>query len=108
VKTSFGGSLLKQVCSKSSLSSTPWLALKVLAFLGRVCRTQVPSRAAFLTWSTALEKTFTLDNLRKCHVIVINRCCRHKKTEESVDHFLIHCDVASALWNTLFSRFRMS
>jgi hypothetical protein len=37
VKTSFDGSLLKKVYSRSSLSSTPWLALKALAFLGRVC-----------------------------------------------------------------------
>jgi len=37
VKTSFGGSLLKKAYSRSSLSSTPWLVLKVLAFPGSVC-----------------------------------------------------------------------
>jgi hypothetical protein len=26
-----------------------------------------------------------------------------KKSGESVDHFLLHCDMASALWNTFFS-----
>jgi hypothetical protein len=35
VKISFSGSLLKNVCLRSSLSSSPWLVLKVLAFLGR-------------------------------------------------------------------------
>jgi hypothetical protein len=49
-----------------------------------------------------------LDNLRKQHVIVINRCFMCKKTREFVDHLLLHYDVASALWGTLFNRFRMS
>jgi len=39
---------------------------------------------------------------------VINRCYMCKKTEKSVDHLLLHCDVASALWSSLFSRFKMS
>jgi hypothetical protein len=31
-----------------------------------------------------------------------------KKTEETVDHLLLHCDVASVVWNSLFSRFGVS
>jgi hypothetical protein len=31
-----------------------------------------------------------------------------KKTRESMDHLLIHYDVASALWSTLFNHSRMS
>jgi hypothetical protein len=31
-----------------------------------------------------------------------------KLTGESVDHLLLYCDVASALWSSLFSRFGMS
>jgi hypothetical protein len=58
-------------------------------------------------WSAALGKILTLDNLRKRHVIVINRCCMCKKIEESMDHILQHCNVTSALWNTLFSHFGM-
>jgi hypothetical protein len=59
-------------------------------------------------WTAALGKIFTQDNLRKWHVIVINRCCMCKKTEETVDHLLLHCDVASVVWNSLFSRFGVS
>jgi hypothetical protein len=73
-----------------------------------VWRTQAPSRAAFFVWSAALGKIFTLDNLRKWHVIVINRCYMCKKIKESTDHLIFQCDVAYALWSSLFSRFGMS
>ena len=46
--------------------------------------------------------------LRKQHVIVINRCCMYKKNWESVDHLLLHCEVACALWNILFNCFGLS
>jgi hypothetical protein len=76
--------------------------------LKSVRRSQPPSRVAFFVWSTTLGKILTQDNLRKRHVIVINRCYMCKKTGETVDHLLLHCNVASILWNSLFSRFRMS
>jgi hypothetical protein len=51
---------------------------------------------------------FTLDNLRKRQVIVINICCMCKKTGEFMNHLLLHCDVGFALWSSLFSCFGMS
>jgi hypothetical protein len=45
-----------------------------------------------------------MDNLRKQHVIVADRCCMWKRNEESVSH-LLHCEVVGALWDVLFSRF---
>jgi hypothetical protein len=59
-------------------------------------------------WTAALGKILTQDNLRKRHVIVINYCCMCKKIEETVDHLLLHCDVASVVWNSLFSCFGVS
>jgi len=73
-----------------------------------VWRSQAPPRAAFFTWSAALGKILTLDNLRKRHIIIVDRCCLCKRDGESVDHILLHCDVASALWNNIFSRFGIS
>jgi hypothetical protein len=34
--------------------------------------------------------------------------CLCKRDGESVDHILLHCDVASALWNNIYSRFGIS
>lgn len=59
-------------------------------------------------WSAALGKILTLDNLRKWHVIVINICYLCKKIGESMDHILLHSDVAFALWSILFGCFGMS
>jgi hypothetical protein len=73
-----------------------------------VRRSQAPSRAAFFTWSAALSRILTLDNLRKMHTIIVDRCCLCKRDEESVNHILLHYDVASALWNNIFSRFGIS
>jgi len=39
VNISFGGSLLKKVCSRSSISSSPWLVLKVLSLSLEECVT---------------------------------------------------------------------
>jgi hypothetical protein len=81
----------------------PWLALKVVASLGRVCRTWAPSRAAFFAWLAALGKILTVDNLKKRHVIIVYISCLCKRNGESMDYLLLHCDVASALWNTIFN-----
>jgi hypothetical protein len=59
-----------------------------------VWRTKAPSRAAFFTLLAALGKILTMDNLKKRQAIVINRCCMCKSDGESVDHLLLHCDIA--------------
>jgi hypothetical protein len=49
-----------------------------------------------------------MDNLKKKHVILVNRCCMCKQNEESVNHLLIHCDVTHALWSAIFTHFGLS
>jgi hypothetical protein len=46
------------------------------------------SRAAFFAWSATLGKTLTMDNLRKRHIIIVDRCCLCKRDEEFVDRIL--------------------
>jgi hypothetical protein len=71
-------------------------------------KNQSPFESGFFCLVGTLGKILTLDNLRRRHVIIINRCCMCKRHEKSVDHLLLHCETACALWNTIFSRFELS
>jgi hypothetical protein len=70
-----------------------------------VWRTQAPLRAGFPVWSAGLGKILTFDSFRKRQGIVINRCGMCKSSKETMDHLLLHCEVASTLWDAIFSRF---
>ena len=39
---------------------------------------------------------------------MMDKCCMCKRSGESVDHFSLHCDVASSIWSAFFSRFGLS
>jgi hypothetical protein len=45
-----------------------------------------------------------------CRIIllVVNQCCLCKLNGESVNHLLLHCEVACSLWNAIFRRFGLS
>jgi hypothetical protein len=51
-----------------------------------IWRAKVPLKVAFFAWSAVLEKILNLDNLRKRHAIVIDRCCMRKMNGESVEN----------------------
>jgi hypothetical protein len=91
-------SFYKILAHKDNLSF-PWKS---------VWRTKAPLKVAFFAWSGALRKIFTMDNLRKRQLIVINRCCLFKLNAESVDHLLFLCEVACSLRNAFFRCFVLS
>jgi hypothetical protein len=92
---------------KSYFSSL--IGLERRCFLWKsVWRTHAPLRAAFFGWMAALDKILTVDNLRKRKIIIVDRCYLCKRDENSVNHILLHYDVASTLWNLVFSRFGLS
>jgi len=61
-----------------------------------IWRVKLPAMVAFFVWTTALGKILTHDNLRKRNV-VIEWCCIYKKSGESIEHLLLHCEVARDL-----------
>jgi hypothetical protein len=77
-----------------------------LSFLGKsIWRVKAPTRVAFFVWSAAMGKILTHDNLRKRNVVVIEWCCMCKKNEDSIDHLLLHCEVACDLWSYILTLF---
>jgi hypothetical protein len=46
-----------------------------------------------------------MDNLCKKNIIVMDWCCMCKKSRESINHLLLHCEVAIEVWNMVFRLF---
>jgi hypothetical protein len=46
-----------------------------------------------------LTPKFTMDNLRKWIVILVDQCCMCKKNVELVHHLLLHCEIANGQLN---------
>jgi hypothetical protein len=60
---------------------------------------KVPPRIAFFTWTTTLGKILTIDSLRRRGLTLLNWCCLCKKSEETVNHILIHCEFTKEMWH---------
>jgi hypothetical protein len=70
-----------------------------------IWRTKAPPRVTFFAWTAASNKIPTIGNLRRRGMIVVNRCWLCELDGESMDHLLLHCGVANALWSAIFGRF---
>ena len=73
-----------------------------------IWRSKALSRVVFFTWMAVLEKILTFDNLKKMNLIVINRCYLCKSNGETIDHHLLHCEIACSLWYAIFSQVGLS
>ena len=87
------------ILARKKASHFPWKS---------IWHTKAPSIVAFFTWMAVLGKIFTLDNLRKSNIIVINRCCLCKADGETIDHLFLHYEIALSLWHAIFNRFVLS
>jgi hypothetical protein len=70
-----------------------------------IWKSKIPLRVAFFVWTAVLGKILTIDNLRKKNIIVTEWCCMCKKSGESIDHLLLHCETASKIWNMVCQLF---
>uniref|UniRef100_A0A2N9EI09 Reverse transcriptase domain-containing protein n=1 Tax=Fagus sylvatica TaxID=28930 RepID=A0A2N9EI09_FAGSY len=68
---------------------------------------QVPPRVAFFTWTAALGRILTAENLRRRRIILVSWYCMCKANGESVDHLLLHCVYAKELWDLVLAMFGM-
>lgn len=76
-----------------SLSESDSFSLKC------ICRSLLPLRVDFSGCTASLGNFLTMDNLRKCRLIVMEWCSMIKGSGKSVNHLLLHCEVAGELWD---------
>ena len=84
-----------------SLSSTPNISFPWKP----MWRSKVPPRVAFFSWTAALSKIVTIENLWYESVIVVDWCYMCKKSGELVNHLLLHCPIAYDLWSMVWALF---
>ena len=72
-----------------------------------IWKAKVPPWVAFFSWTAAWGKALTIDNLRKCGLILQSWCCMCKRNGESVEHLFVHCPVAMEMWHMVFGLFRV-
>ena len=63
----------------------------------------IPSKISFFAWEASWGKVITLDQLKRRGRALANRCCLCQEDEEIIDHLLIHCKMASMLWDLFLS-----
>ena len=73
-----------------------------------IWRAKAPRRVSFFVWCVAWNKILTGDNLRLRRLDFVDWCimCRH--CGETVDHLLLHCEMAYWLWSFVFITFGLS
>ncbi len=80
-----------------------------VAFPWRIIwRTKAARRVQFFVWTAAWNKILTCDNLIRRGYSIISWCCMCKCSGETVDHLLIHCQVARCLWCWILRAFGIS
>uniref|UniRef100_A0A2N9EQD7 Reverse transcriptase domain-containing protein n=1 Tax=Fagus sylvatica TaxID=28930 RepID=A0A2N9EQD7_FAGSY len=90
-------SFYRALCTPSSVSVLfPWKS---------IWKVKAPRRVVFFLWSVAWGRILTCDNLMRRGHVMAGWCCLCRAAGESVDHLLLHCEVARVLWHCVFRAF---
>jgi hypothetical protein len=73
-----------------------------------VWRVKAPRRVVFFVWTAAWGRLLTCDNLMRRGFVMAGWCCMCKRSGESVNHLLLHCNVARELWNFFLGTYGVS
>lgn len=79
-----------------------------LAPFGNVWKSKAPPRVSAFAWLAISGAILKMDNLHKHNITIVNGCLMCLHDAETVDHLLLHCEVAQFLWNSILSWFDCS
>lgn len=54
-----------------------------------IWKPKLPIRVAFFLWTAAWGRIFTINNLRKRNIIVVEWCCMCKRSGKIVDYYIL-------------------
>ena len=73
-----------------------------------IWRAKAPRRVSFFVWCVAWNKILTRDNSRLRRLVFVDWCIICCHCGETVDHLLLHCEMAYRLWSFVFITFGLS
>ena len=103
--TNFVGSQQRIRVLKCVSTIFPFPRLLTLFSLGNLCGVQKSLLGLLISWTAALCKILTLDSLWNKGVTIVDWCYMCKRSEESVNHLLLHCPIALELWSMVWALF---
>ena len=87
------------VLQQRSVISFPWKC---------IWKNCVQPKVSFFAWEASWGKILTFDQLKRRGFSLTNRCPPCQRSEETMDHLLLHCTMTRVLWDLLFSLFGVS
>ena len=73
-----------------------------------IWRAKALRRVSFFVWCVAWNKILMGDNLRLRRLVFLDWCIMCCHCGETVDHLLLHCEMAYQLWSFVFITFGLS
>ncbi|XP_058092679.1 uncharacterized protein LOC131239139 [Magnolia sinica] len=71
----------------------------------QIWKYSVPPKIIAFGWLVTKKRILTVDNLRKKGMCLVNICLSCMRSEESVDHLLLHCPFISSIWDEFHACF---